>query len=165
MEIKQAGQYELVEVLYLLKVYISELTSKGCLPWEVPKAQTIEDIDKKNVFIAKFKNISIGLLILDPKKTALTKATGNTEKNNKNVLYISRLALHPKWFNQETGNELLLFVEKYATDHQFESIRFEVYAGNIQVIDLFHSFQFKKAGEVHLPFHDIPIVCLEKKIN
>jgi hypothetical protein len=164
MEIKQAGQYELVEVLYLLRVCITELTSRGCLHWSVLTPQITEDIDKGNVFIIKTRNISVGTIILDPQKTYSNKNQVNNEKTDDNVLYINRLIIHPKWFSREIGNELVLFAEKYASDHKFQSVRFEVFAENTPVIDLFNSFQYKKAGEVHLPFQNIPFICLEKKI-
>lgn len=162
MEIIRAGRYELVEVLYLLQACVYELTS-GFI-YRDPMIPHIKDeIDKRNVFIIKLNHISVGLAVLSTNTNGEQKDIDWKEKHP--ALQIERLIVHPKWVDKGIENELIKFLEQYAKENGFETIRIKVFANNKPVIKTTHTLAYKKAGEAHLPLQIVPFIGLEKKIN
>lgn len=63
---------------------------------------------------------------------------------NKNFLYISRLAIAPKFLRQGYGKKALEFVYDFAKKNNFEILRVIIFKNNIPSINLFIKHGFKK---------------------
>jgi GNAT superfamily N-acetyltransferase len=162
MSISKTETSELVEVMYLMRVCSIDMNSMGCMFWNFMNNQIPDLISKGNVFKYKKNEAIIGIIVLNAKNAEEYNLI-NWEYINGNIIPI-RLLVHPKWREKGICMELLAFAEQYAKDNKFNGIRLDANANNNFAINIVEKAQYKKAGELHLPFHAEPIVCFEKKI-
>jgi hypothetical protein len=57
----------------------------------------------------------------------------------------------------------LTYAEKYAAENAYPSIRLDVHYNNNFAINVLNALGYKKAGEIHLPFHKFSFICFEKE--
>lgn len=163
MSISIAKSCDLIEIMYLLKVCSNEMNSAGCF-FNFFRPQISGLIDKGDLYAYRNNNEStVALLALNTNNIEEYKKI-DWKFNSGKILFI-RILIHPKWRKFGIGKEFLDIVEKYAFEHSFQSIRLDVFADNRIAVDVLTDAQYKKAGEINLPFQTTSFICFEKNLK
>ena len=163
MNIIKASPADLVEVLYLLKICIQEMNSKGWFHWDLQYLEVKEDVEKGRVFLYKETENTLGAITLCneiPSEYKDITWTGTADR----ALVASRLMVHPVWRNQGIAKELFAFAEEYAKKEGRSSLRLDVYSENPEAVSLFNQLSFKQLGKIQHPYQKSPYFCFEKTI-
>jgi hypothetical protein len=162
MSITKAEPSDLVEIMYLIRVCSIEMNSMGCLYWNYLGHQIPGLLENGSLYKFKNNESTIGVVIFNG------LITNEYEKVNwkftEGLVLPIRIMVHPKWRDKGICKELLVYTEQYALENNYRSIRLDVYENNQFALDVLEQIQYKKAGEIQLPFHSERFICFEKEI-
>jgi GNAT superfamily N-acetyltransferase len=164
MKILKATADDLVEVLFLLKECVSDLNSKGLKHWNnaYPGADAmIKAMDSDTLFICKEIGIAKGFVTISEEPPAEYKDI-DWQTGSDKVLYIRYLAIHPLWQGKGIAKKLVDYVEKYASENNYSSLRADIYGGIGGANKLCEDLGFNKTGEFHSEFQSTPYLTYEK---
>ena len=81
---------------------------------------------------------------------------------NKNNLYIHRLAVHPMHQGEGNAQQLMSFAEKFAIDNSYTSIRLDTFSQNARNQKFYELRGYKRLGTIYFPKQsDHPFYCYE----
>lgn len=164
MEIKQARDKDLIEILYLLKVCIADMNRKGFKHWNsaYPDAESIKsDLAEGSVYVLKDKGVCKGMMTLkdtEPEEYRQIKWPGDSSR----PLYLHRIAIHPKWQGLGLAKDLIHFADDFVRKNGYNCIRLDVFSPSEHAIQLFEKQHFDEIGSFHTSYQQIPYVCYEK---
>ncbi len=161
MSVLQATTYDLIEILYLVKVCVREMNYKGWLHYNLPFDSITNDIDKGHVFLFKKNGVTLGMVTLEVDAEAEYKNVSWNIKSSKPIT-AHRLTVHPNWKNQNIENEILQFIEQFARIKAYTSIRIDAYAEDIEAITVYNNLQYSEAGQIQFHYQKVPFTCFEK---
>ncbi len=166
MEIIQATPSDLIEVLFLVRECVIKMNQDGMKQWNsaYPGPEMLkEEIESKNLFLAKELGIAKGLISFARDEPDEYQKIEWQNKEGK-VLYIKLLAVHPLWHGKGISRILLDFAGNYAKENKFTLIRTDLLSENPLIKKLVDDSDFSKAGEYFSNFQKMPYQCFEKKI-
>jgi GNAT superfamily N-acetyltransferase len=166
MEVKQAKSTDLVEILYLLNVCISDMNAKGLKHWNnvFPGNEQIrKDLEEGNIYLAKEKGVCKGMVTLNDSEPA---GYGDMKFQTAEArpLFLHRMAVHPKWQGKGIASYLVDFAQKMARDRGFTCIRLDIYQSSQEARQLCKKLNFQEIGSFQAPCQKIPYVCYEKQL-
>jgi len=161
MSILQATSYDLIEILYLLKVCIHEINSKGLRQRDMQFRLANIDLNKGNIYLYKKNSVTLGMITLEVDANAEYKSISWNEESSK-PLIAHRLAVHPNWKNQGIENEILQFIEQFAHLKGYTSIRIDAFAENIEAIAVYNKLHYQETGQIQFHYQKVPFTCFEK---
>lgn len=167
MEINRAQPTDLIEILYLLKVCICEMNSKGLKHWNntVPgPASILADLEEGKIFLIKDKGVCKGMVTLTEQIPEEYKSL-ELKENNTKVLYLQNMAVHPRWQGTGIASQLIDFIMSFAREKGFEYVRLDVFETSAQARKLYEKNSFKEVSSFFTPFQKTPFICYEKKIE
>ncbi len=165
MKIIQGKPEDLVEVMYLIRVCVKDMNSKGLKYWNTfyPGGEIIkEDLERKTIFLAKEKGVCKGMITLD-EEAPEDYMEVKWESESSKPLYVHRMAVHPSWQGTGIDKLLLEFAEKYATDNKHTSLRLDIFGSDSLTTQFYKAHQFIQSGEFHSNYQKTPFICYEKK--
>lgn len=121
---------------------------KGIYP---TREDAVRGINEGCLYVAA-KGLKIaGSMILrhEPEKAYYTLSWKRDISYDK-VFVIYTFAVHPAYLNQNIGSQLLEFAEETALECGVESLRLDVYEGNLPAISLYEKNGFEYIGTVDL---------------
>ncbi|HYG16569.1 MAG TPA: GNAT family N-acetyltransferase [Bacteroidia bacterium] len=83
-------------------------------------------------------------------------------RDERKILVIHRLAVHPHAQKQGIARKLMDFAEEFAANNGYTSIRLDAYSGNQRSLKFYENRGYYKAGEVYFPGRDLHFNCYEK---
>lgn len=107
-----------------------------------------KDILNNNVFLVNYEDNNIGNFILI---------------SNDNELYISKFAIIPSYENKGIGSKCLRFIEDYAKQNRFKSIKLDVYDKSAGAIIFYQKNGYKIIGEKPTRRFNVKIMQKELK--
>lgn len=121
---------------------------KGIYP---TREDAVRGIDEGCLYVAVNEHKIAGSLILrhDPEKAYYTASWKRDIPYDK-VFVIYTFAVHPAYFNRNIGSQLLEFAEKTAYGCGVESLRLDVFEGNLPAISLYEKNGFEYRDTVDL---------------
>ncbi|MBN2480563.1 MAG: GNAT family N-acetyltransferase [Bacteroidales bacterium] len=164
MEILQANDKDLIEILYLLKVCIADMNKKGLKHWNsaYPDAESIKnDLAKGVIYVLKDKGVCKGMVTLndtEPEEYRQIKWSDDLSR----PLYLHRMAIHPKWQGLGLARELIDFADEFARRNGYNCIRLDVFSPSDRARQLYEKQDFRQAGTFHASYQRVPYVCYEK---
>ncbi len=166
MRIVRAEMSDLVEILYLVKECVTDMNARGLKYWNTfyPGSEIIiRDLQSRSIFLIKDNEVCKGMITLDK------DAPGNYKNmewhsGSEKVLYVHRMAVHPKWKDAGIVEMLIGQAEQYARDNEFTSIRLDTFSKDSFSSDMITAHNFKKAGEFLTEYQKTPFYCYEKEI-
>lgn len=164
MEIRQAQDKDLLEILYLLKVCIIDMNEKGLKHWNsaYPDTESIQtDLASGAIYLLKEKNVCKGMVTLsdtEPEEYRQIKWSGTCLK----PLYLHRMAIHPKWQGYGLAKRLIDFAGNFAKKNGYNCIRLDVFSSSEGARQLYEKQDFHEIGSFHTSYQQIPYVCYEK---
>lgn len=165
MDISQAKPSDLIEILYLLKVCISDMQTRGLTHWNsaYPDTKQIEkDLLEGNIYLLKDKSICKGMITLSAEEPSEYRQIvfNSTSK----PLYVKRMAVHPGWSNSRSEKMLLDFAMQYAGDHGFGCLRTDIWQTTIGTAKTCEDLRFVQAGTAGPESPKFPMICYEKQL-
>lgn len=164
MNITRANENDLIEILYLLKVCISDMHSKGLKHWNnaYPDIEIIKkDLREGSVYLLKDRQVCKGMVTLsasEPEAYRDIKWPDSTLK----PLYMHRMAVHPKWQRQGLARKLIRFAGDYAKKNGYRRICLDVFSNSENARLLYEKCEFVEVGAFHMNEQKIPYICYEK---
>ena len=152
--------------MYLLKVCISDMHSKGLRHWNsaYPDADILQsDLQKGSVYLIKDRRVCKGMMTL---RSSEPEAYKDIKWPNGCIkpLYLHRMAVHPKWQGMGLARQLIGFAGDYAREHGHDCIRLDVFSYSEVARRLYEKNDFFEIGTFHMDEQKIPYVCYEKQI-
>jgi len=155
MEIQLAEKKHLIEVLYVVKECSRQLLSKGVKYWNNSHAdynEISEDITNERVYLLVNNRVTIGTITIKP------------DKNNPNMMEVSRLAIYPTFQKRGLGHEILKFAEDFARKNGATSLKGITPIDDPSLGKLFEKYGFVNQGvETEIP-EEFTRIRFEKKI-
>ena len=163
--IQPALPQDLIEIKRLTESCAEAMIDKGINQWNQhypSKEKLATDIDKKELFkLVNTENEIIGIIVLstDMDKEYLPIQWITENKNN---LYVHRLATEPSFWGLGNGKKLMDFAEDYARDHQYTSVRLDTFSQNKRNHRFYESRGYKRLGDIFFPMKsEHPFHCYE----
>ena len=166
MEIIQAKDKDLIEILYLLKVCILDMNKKGLKHWNsaYPDVESIQtDLLKGAIYLLKDKGVCKGMLTLNDAEPEEYRDITWPENSSK-PLYLHRMAIHPKWQGLGLAKRLIDFTNDYARRNGFQCIRLDVFSPSDHARQLYEKQDFQEIGVFHAAYQKVPYICYEKQL-
>ena len=163
MNIIKASPSDLVEVLYLLRVCVLEMNSKGWFHWDLHNPLVKQDLENDRVFVYIENDITIGTITLNCDEMPEYNSISWSNTSGKSLV-ACRLLVHPCWRKKGIAKELLAFAEKYARENGFNSLRVDVFSENNEALGLCNQLNYKQQGEIQHQYQKLPYYCFEKTV-
>ena len=166
MEIVKAKPSDLVEILYLVRVCIKDMNSRGIKHWNsaYPDAELLQkDLSDESIYLAKDKGVCKGMISLVTSQPEEYKEVEDEDKGSK-TLYVLRLAVHPGWQGQGIAGMMIDFSEKYAKENGFKCIQLDVFSQEIKGVEVYTERNYSEVGKFYSNFQKTPFICYEKKL-
>ncbi len=162
MKIILGEQQDIDDILLMINSCVSDLRKNGIYQWDnnYPSKSIIsEDIFKKELYTIKQNDRSIAIIVLNEFQDKEWETVQWSE--NKNPLIIHRLTVDVNLQKEGIGRKLINFALNYAKKNKYDSVRFDVYSGNPDLIKAYEKMGCEKKGEVFFPNRELPFYCYE----
>ncbi len=166
MEIKQAQENNLVDILFLLRQCIKDMHEHGLKQWNSanPSPEYLkEQISRGAVYMAMDLGMAKGMMNLTEDAPEGYDQVDWKSSSNK-ILYLKYFAVHPLWKDVEIGYQLITFAENYAKENGYSSIRLDVLDSYPIDEKFINTLDFSRAGIFHSEFQKKAYACFEKNM-
>lgn len=166
MQVEKATTDNILEVMYLLQHCIKEFNKNSVYQWNTSYPdyfRLLREVEDGALYIIKTKGVCIGTITFDEQQEPVFN---NVEWKNTSdkFLVVHRIAVFPSWQKKGIGRKLVEFVEEYAKNNNYKSIRLDVASSSEHLIKLCESIGYAYAGDILYPKQKEPFKCLEKVI-
>lgn len=166
MEILKLNVAEYKIVRELFTAVIKNLHEHSIDQWDrfYPNSFILfRDLWRGQFFAIKKEKELLGVVVLNTKQSKQYVEV-DWENRDGEALIVHRLAVHPDHQGKGVGKRLLHFVEEYAKETGFSSVRLDVYSGNPGAVAFYRRSGYQERGMVSFPFRKEPYHCFEKKL-
>jgi ribosomal protein S18 acetylase RimI-like enzyme len=166
MEITQAKPNELIEILYLLKVCIRDMSLKGLKHWSSASPDTVQiqnDLQNGSIYLVKDKGVCKGMVTLNDREPEDYKQVSFPE-NKSRPFYLHQMVVHPKWQGTGIARMMIDFAQKHASEKGFDCLRLDVFTPSETARKLCEKNNFKEVGSFLTNYQKIPFICYEKQL-
>lgn len=142
------------------------LQKSGIYQWNdsYPKRQFVcEDIETSSLYVLKNNSNIVGAISFNKIQEDAYKSVP-WKFNDKKVLVVHRLVIHPTYHGFGYGQKLMNFAEGFAIDNNYTSIRLDCYSQNMRAVKFYENREYTSRGEVYFPGRDLPFYCMEKNL-
>jgi len=168
MTIEKAS-YSDIEACHLItKSCANEMVKNGIFQWNdayPSKEILLKDIELQQLWKLMEKNTFIGIIVLTKIEDIEYKSV-KWLTENRNNLYVHRLAVHPKYQGKGYAQKLMSFAENYASDNSYNSIRLDTFSQNNRNQKFYQKCGYVKLEAIFFPNQSShPFYCYEKILN
>lgn len=157
-----------LEIITMTKLCAADLNAKGISQWDenYPDLETIKrDIQRGELYKFIQNGSIVGIIVLneneDPEYAELNWITPENSRN----LLVHRLAVHPTHQGKGIARNLMDFAEKFAREHNYDSIRLDTFSQNKRNQKFYDTRGYERTGEVFLSYRDDhPYIGYELKL-
>jgi ribosomal protein S18 acetylase RimI-like enzyme len=121
------------------------------------------DLVNASIYLVKDKGVCKGMVTLNEQEPEDYKQVTFPSGRHR-PLYLQNMAVHPNWQGKGIAESMVDFVQKFARDKGFDSIRVDVFQLSEGARQLCEKHNFKEVGTFHSAFQKIPYVCYEKQL-
>lgn len=168
MLIEKATQSNLEACYFITKSCANEMIKNGIFQWNdtYPSKEILQkDIELQQLWKLTENNIIIGIIVLTKIEDQEYKSV-KWLSENRNNLYVHRLAVDPTFQGKGYAQKLMSFAENYALDNGFSSIRLDTFSQNIRNQKFYQKRGYVKLEEIFFPNQSKhPFYCYEKILN
>lgn len=162
--IRYAKISEIPDILVICKACAEHMISKGIYQWNehYPNAAVFEkDIERDELYVLEVNEKVIGTIVIttliDDEYVPIKWLT----PNSKNI-YIHRLSIDPSLQGRGYAQQLMDFVENYAKENGFISIRLDTFSQNKRNQRFYEARGYQRLGDIFLPNQsEDPFHCFE----
>ncbi|MDA3954458.1 MAG: GNAT family N-acetyltransferase [Bacteroidales bacterium] len=166
MQVEKANRGNVLEVMYLLNHCIEDFNKNSVYQWNHSYPdynKLVHEVEKGTLYIIKYKGVGIGTITFDMYQEPVFDSVDWKNKTDK-FLVIHRIAVFPTWQKKGIGRKLIEFVESFAKENNYNSIRLDVTSSSEHIIKLYESIGYAFTGEILYPKQKETFKCLEKII-
>ncbi|SEK83467.1 N-acetylglutamate synthase, GNAT family [Aquimarina amphilecti] len=121
-----------------------------------------KDVELQELYVLEEEDLIKGIIVItelmDDEYIPIEWIT--TE--NKNNLYIHRLAVHPDYWGEGYARQLMNWAETYAKSNEYISIRLDTFSQNKRNQQFYETRGYKKLGDIFFPKQsEYPFHCYE----
>ena len=168
MLIKKAIYSDLEVCHSITKCCADEMIKNGIFQWNetYPSKEILQkDIEFQQLWKLTENNTIIGIIVLTKIEDVEYKSV-KWLTENRNNLYVHRLAVHPTYQGQGYAQKLMSFAENYAVDNNYNSIRLDTFSKNIRNQKFYEKRGYIKLESIFFPNQSAhPFYCYEKVLN
>ncbi len=162
--IRLAKKTEIPKILAITRACAKDMINQNIFQWneEYPSKTAFEkDITRNELFVLVIEERIIGCMVLTPIMDS-EYIPIKWLSENKNNLYIHRLAIHPKDQGKGYAQKMMDFAEQFAINNNYCSIRLDTFSKNNRNQKFYEIRGFKRLGEMHFPKQsEFPFYCYE----
>ncbi len=164
--IRKALFSDLDAICQLTRTCAKAMIANGIYQWNehYPTRERFQkDIELEELYV--FEELSIrGIMVLteqiDEEYIPIKWLT-----QNKNNIYVHRLAVDPTYWGQGYAQQLMDFAEDYAKKNQYQSVRLDTFSQNKRNQKFYETRGYKRLGEIFFPKQSKhPFYCYELPI-
>lgn len=152
-------------VLNIYKSAIAHMEAQNIFQWDdiYPDKDVITDDIESNSMFGYFMDgdLCAVQVLNNLQSTDYSKIDWNYKDSNPLVLH--RLCVAPKHQNKGIAKELMLFMEEFALNNNYKTIRFDAFVQNPVSVNLYTRLGYIKSGTVK--FRKGDFYCFEKNLN
>ena len=153
MKLRTALRKDLQEIKLLTEACAVAMQERNIFQWNehYPSLERLnEDIDRQELYLLEENSEIKGIIVLtDHMDDEYIPIEWLTE--NKNNLYIHRLATHPSVWGKGYGRHLMDFAEDFARKNGFNSVRLDTFSQNKRNQRFYESRGYQKLGDIFFP--------------
>lgn len=142
-----------------LKLCSEDMYNKHGLEHWIPVYQNErikEDIDNKQVYVVECNNKIVGNFILTDKINSLWKTDNN-------AIYLSKLAVIPRYSGKGIGKSCMKFIEENAKNQGYRNVRFDVYDKSVNTIAFYKKLDYVVVDTANT--RRFKVLLMEKRIG
>lgn len=163
--IRLATIQDLREIKSLTEACALALQQRNIFQWNEnypSREKLLMDISRRELYVYEENNTIVGIVVL----------TSQMDKeylpirwliNNKNNLYVHRLATFPEVWGSGYGRKLMDFAESFARSNGYSSVRLDTFSQNNRNQKFYEKRGYKKVGDIFFPYKsEYPFYCYER---
>ncbi len=156
MEILQAKESQLLEVLYIIRECAQQLKDKGVKYWHNTHADYAEisnDIKNKNVYIIFLNKVPVGTITIKPDSEVMSAS------------HIDRLAIFPHFQRRGFAKAMIDFAINRSRALEFTELRATIPIDDQSLCKLFEEKGFVNQGVAHHVPNELVKIIFEKRLG
>ncbi len=162
--IRHAKISEIPDILIITDACGAYMIKKGIYQWNehYPSQEAFEeDIDRGELYILEDKGHLVGTIVISTFMDSEYMPIAWLTENKDNV-YIHRIAVHPENQGKGYAQKLMDFAENRAKENGFISIRLDTFSQNERNQKFYETRGYQKLGDIYLPKQsEYPFHCYE----
>ncbi|WP_053990509.1 GNAT family N-acetyltransferase [Mangrovimonas sp. TPBH4] len=162
--VRKATIQDLNIVVSLTKACAEHMCANGIYQWNdsYPNNSTFEnDIQRQELLVFDKQNNILGCVVHSTHKDDVYNKVTWLTKDDRN-LYIHRLAVHPNFQGQGIAQQLMDYVEQFARNNSFKSIRLDTFSKNKRNQKFYELRGYKQLEKIYFPNQsEHPFYCYE----
>jgi ribosomal protein S18 acetylase RimI-like enzyme len=139
------------------------LRERGIEQWDLvyPTRETVaNDIANGRLYVVTDGSVCQATVALDTRQEPEYVAVPwNTSEP---ALVVHRLCVDPAMQGRGLGAQVMDFVESYAREQGYASIRLDAYSGNPDAVAFYRRRGYREAGQIFFPRRPLPFPCFER---
>ena len=162
--IRIAFHNDIESIIKITKACTISMIKKGIYQWNkyYPNNSAFErDVERKELYVLENNSEIIGCIVV----STLMDEDYFTVKwltDNKNNIYIHRLAIHPKYQGKGYAQKLIRFAEQFAIENNYTSIRLDTFSQNKRNLKFYELRGYKRLENIYFPKQSkYPFYCYE----
>ena len=162
--IRKGRLSDIDNIMSLCRDCADDMISKGIFQWNdhYPNSLAFKtDISRDELYVLDIDGKLIGTIVIsivmDEEYQPIEWLT-----ENRNNIYIHRLAVHPKHQGQGFAQKLMDFAEDYAINNNYQSIRLDTFSQNKRNQKFYEQRGYQRLGNIYFPKQsEFPFYCYE----
>ncbi|WP_299115049.1 GNAT family N-acetyltransferase [uncultured Winogradskyella sp.] len=162
--IRKGRLTDIEPIIKLTKACAKTMIAQGIYQWNehYPNKTAFEnDIKRNELYVLEIKGTVKGTIVIstfmDKEYVPIKWLT-----KNENNIYIHRLAIDPELQGNGYAQQLMDFVEQYAIDNNYSSIRLDTFSQNKRNQKFYELRSYKRLGDIYFPKQsESPFHCYE----
>lgn len=167
MNIVKCQKQDMLNIFDIISKCKAHMESYNIYQWNefYPSLDIIEtDITSVHCYLLKDNGLSIAYFTIDEEQPPEYNNINWITKGEK-VLVIHRLAVLPEYQGKGIAKKILKFIEEFANENKYESIRLDAYSKNIKALKLYENYGYKMVGKLYFSNREFHFYCYEKKLK
>ena len=162
--IRKGTLEDIDNIIEITKACAANMIEKNILQWNEfypNKIAFMNDVNREEFYVLEINNTIFGCItistFMDEEYIPISWLT-----QNKNNIYIHRLAVHPNLQGKGYAQQLMGFAEHYARKNKFLSITLDPFSQNTRNQKFYELRGYKKLGDIYFPKQSkYPFHCYE----
>jgi len=162
--IRAANISDVESILDITKSCAQHMIKNGIFQWNetYPDRESfIQDVEKSELYVSCRNDKIIACISLCNEMDSVYSEVKWVTENKQN-LYIHRLAVHPNLQKDGVGRSLMDFAENFATKNKYISIRLDTFSQNKRNLKFYESRGYQRLEGIYFPKQsEFPFYCYE----
>ena len=162
--IRKAEETDIKPIMVMAKACAKAMIANGIYQWNehYPNVTAFEnDIKRNELYVLEINGEVKGSIVIS---TLMDKEyiPIKWHTDNKNNIYIHRLAIHPEQQGKGYAQKLMNFAEQFAIENNYSSIRLDTFSQNKRNQKFYELRGYKRLGDIYFPKQsEYPFHCYE----